>query len=105
MEPKRVVILGSTGSIGCSTLDVIAALPGRFTVAGLAAGRNHIRLIEQARKHEPKAVSILDPDAAEHFGQALPGLRGIGRSNRDHRSSSRHWRPILSSTPSSASPA
>ncbi|MBT3941727.1 MAG: hypothetical protein HOF43_03275, partial [Chloroflexi bacterium] len=39
-SPKRVVLLGSTGSVGTQTLDVIRALPDRFQVLGLAAGRN-----------------------------------------------------------------
>lgn len=72
MKPQRVVILGSTGSIGRSTLDVIAALPQRFRVVGLAAGRNHQRLAEQAKAFAAQAVSILDPASADTLRNALP---------------------------------
>ncbi|HUG14108.1 MAG TPA: 1-deoxy-D-xylulose-5-phosphate reductoisomerase [Thermomicrobiales bacterium] len=54
VEPKRVVILGSTGSIGTSTLEVIAALPGRFTVVGLAASRNSDLLQQQIDRFKPR---------------------------------------------------
>lgn len=55
---KRVSILGSTGSIGRQALDVIAALEGRITVAGLAAGRNWERLAGQAARFKPRVVSV-----------------------------------------------
>jgi 1-deoxy-D-xylulose-5-phosphate reductoisomerase len=58
---KRLAILGSTGSIGEQTLDVVAAHPGRFQVVALAAGRRVDRLIEQARIFAPRRVSVLDP--------------------------------------------
>jgi 1-deoxy-D-xylulose-5-phosphate reductoisomerase len=47
---RRVVILGSTGSIGTQALDVVAANPGRFEVVGLTAGRSAERLAEQAER-------------------------------------------------------
>jgi 1-deoxy-D-xylulose-5-phosphate reductoisomerase len=58
---KRLAILGSTGSIGEQTLDVVAAHPDRFQVVSLAAGRRVERLIEQARRFEPRIVSVADP--------------------------------------------
>ena len=58
---KRLAILGSTGSIGEQTLDVVAAHPGRFQVVSLAAGRRVDRLIEQARIFKPRSVSVADP--------------------------------------------
>lgn len=65
MTPKRVAILGSTGSIGTQTLEVIARYPQRFKVVGLAAGRNVALLREQAERFAPTiATSAVDgPDA------------------------------------------
>ena len=48
---KRVLILGSTGSIGTQALDVISRSQGAFEVVGLSAGRSHEQLIAQARLH------------------------------------------------------
>jgi 1-deoxy-D-xylulose-5-phosphate reductoisomerase len=53
---KRVAVLGSTGSIGRQTLEVISALPHRFSVIGLAAGRNTDLLAEQISQFQPKLV-------------------------------------------------
>jgi len=52
----RLVVLGSTGSIGRQTLDVVRSLPGRFTVIGLAAGANVTLLEEQAREFRPRLI-------------------------------------------------
>ena len=56
MKTKRLVILGSTGSIGRQTLDVVRDLGERFQVLGLAAGRNVTLLQEQAREFRPRLV-------------------------------------------------
>ncbi len=53
---KRVAVLGSTGSIGRQTLEVIDALPGHFSVIGLAGGRNTTLLAEQIAKFQPRFV-------------------------------------------------
>jgi 1-deoxy-D-xylulose-5-phosphate reductoisomerase len=58
---RNVVLLGSTGSIGTSTVKVVEDLPGQIRLVGLAAGNNVELLIEQARKHRPAAVSVIDP--------------------------------------------
>ncbi len=55
---KRISILGSTGSIGRSALDVVAAFPDRFRVVALAAGRSIERLAEQVEQYSPALVSI-----------------------------------------------
>lgn len=55
---KRVVLLGSTGSIGTSTIKVVEDLPERIQLIGLAAGSNLPLLTEQARRFQPKALSI-----------------------------------------------
>lgn len=64
-ETRRqgVVILGSTGSVGCSTLEVIAALPDRFHVIGLAAARNQQLLQEQIDTFQPSYAHIEHPSA------------------------------------------
>lgn len=57
-QKQGVVILGSTGSVGTSTLSVIDALPGRFTVVGLGAGNNQRALQEQIDRYQPKYACI-----------------------------------------------
>ncbi len=53
---KRVAVLGSTGSIGRQTLDVIRAMPQRFRIVGLAAGKNMDLLAEQVKEFEPEFI-------------------------------------------------
>ena len=60
---KRIAILGSTGSIGCSALSVVAAHPERLEVVGLAAGRNVERFAEQVARVRPAVVALADDDA------------------------------------------
>ncbi len=66
---KRLGILGSTGSIGVSTLEIVAAHPDRFQVVSLAAGNNLQRLKEQIRRFRPQLVSVLCPEAAQQLQQ------------------------------------
>src|SRR5438093_1350203 len=68
---KNVVLLGSTGSIGASTIKVANDLPDRIRLLGLAAGNNLELLLEQTRKHRPEAISITDPDKAQLAREAL----------------------------------
>lgn len=67
----RVAILGSTGSIGVSTLDVLGRHPDRFEVAALAAGSNHARLLEQCLRHRPRLAVMQDPEAARTLAAQL----------------------------------
>ena len=53
---KRIVVLGSTGSIGCQTLDIVRAFPDKFEVVGLAAGNNIELLKEQVKEFSPKQI-------------------------------------------------
>ncbi|MHB8903291.1 MAG: hypothetical protein ACYC6Y_31400, partial [Thermoguttaceae bacterium] len=62
--PKKVAILGSTGSIGRSTLDVIAASGGSLCAVALSAHENVPRLLEQARRFQPRQIVITCPQAA-----------------------------------------
>jgi 1-deoxy-D-xylulose-5-phosphate reductoisomerase len=62
---KQLILLGSTGSIGRSTLDVVRRHPDRFRIVALAAHRNVVLLLHQAQTFQPEAVAVGDPDAAE----------------------------------------
>src|ERR1700743_390764 len=64
---KKVVLLGSTGSIGTSSVKVADDLAGRIQVIGLAAGGNSDLLIEQAKKFKPQAVSISNPSKIDEI--------------------------------------
>jgi 1-deoxy-D-xylulose-5-phosphate reductoisomerase len=68
---RNVVLLGSTGSIGTSTIKVAEDLPDRIRLLGLAAGNNSELLLEQTRKHRPEAISITDPAKARELGGLL----------------------------------
>jgi len=68
---KNVVLLGSTGSIGTSTIKVADDLPGEFRLIGLAAGNNVELLLDQTRKHQPAAISITDPAKAKELQNIL----------------------------------
>jgi 1-deoxy-D-xylulose-5-phosphate reductoisomerase len=57
---KTIALLGSTGSIGVSTLALVREFPDRFQVHGMAAGRNLARLAEQVKEFAPKCVAIQD---------------------------------------------
>ena len=57
---KNVVLLGSTGSIGTSTVKVAEDLPDQIRLIGLAAGGNADLLLEQTRRHQPAVISISD---------------------------------------------
>jgi 1-deoxy-D-xylulose-5-phosphate reductoisomerase len=72
-ETRRISVLGSTGSIGRSTLDVVQKSNGRFSVLGLAAGRNIGLLIEQIRAFRPEVVAVMTPELAEEV-IAAPGI-------------------------------
>jgi 1-deoxy-D-xylulose-5-phosphate reductoisomerase len=68
---KNVVLLGSTGSIGTSTIKVARDLPDHLRLLGLAAGNNSQLLLEQTRQFQPAAISIHDPAKASQLREAL----------------------------------
>jgi 1-deoxy-D-xylulose-5-phosphate reductoisomerase len=70
---KRLLILGSTGSIGTQALDVVARAPESFEVVGLSAERSHGPLVEQAREHGVERIALGDADAAARAGEAWTG--------------------------------
>ncbi|MCP5142158.1 MAG: 1-deoxy-D-xylulose-5-phosphate reductoisomerase [Chromatiales bacterium] len=66
-----VTVLGSTGSVGVSTLDVLARHPDRYRVFALTAHRNHEKLFAQCLEHEPEYAVMVREDAAESLRAAL----------------------------------
>jgi 1-deoxy-D-xylulose-5-phosphate reductoisomerase len=68
---KRIAILGSTGSIGRSTLSVVESYPERFEVATLAAGNNIELAYEQAVRWQPRVLSVASEQDAEHLRARL----------------------------------
>ena len=68
---KGVVILGSTGSIGVNTLDVISRHPGELRAVALTAQANEERLFEQCSAHRPDVAVLVDEQAAERLAQRL----------------------------------
>lgn len=71
---KRLAILGSTGSIGTQTLEVVVSHPGRFQVEVLTAGDNVERLVEQCHRFRPNHVVIANEDRADYLKSRLAGL-------------------------------
>lgn len=69
--PERIALLGSTGSIGTQSLDIISKYPDKFAVEVLIAGNNIDLLIDQANKFMPDTVVIANPD---HYLQLKEGI-------------------------------
>ncbi|WP_028545190.1 1-deoxy-D-xylulose-5-phosphate reductoisomerase [Paenibacillus taiwanensis] len=69
---KRISILGSTGSIGTQTLDVVANHPEHFQIEAMAAGRNAALFLEQIKQFRPKLVSVQDKATADLIRSELP---------------------------------
>jgi 1-deoxy-D-xylulose-5-phosphate reductoisomerase len=89
-RPRRVVVLGSTGSIGTSTLDVVGHLPDRLQAVGLSAHGNTELLLDQVARHRPRWVTLTDAKRAKHFDRTrlhgtelLEGEDGIRRMVAD----------------------
>ncbi|PID34215.1 MAG: 1-deoxy-D-xylulose-5-phosphate reductoisomerase, partial [Thiotrichales bacterium] len=74
-DSKAITVLGSTGSIGVSTLDVVARHPDRFHIYALTANRNTAKLFEQCQQFKPRYAVMAEESAAEEL-QGL--LRGVG---------------------------
>ncbi len=83
--PRRIAILGSTGSIGSQALDVISRSRDELSVVALSAAGSWETLLEQARRHGVRTVAIADPDAAAQAseawtgGEVLSGPEGVVR--------------------------
>ena len=84
---KRISILGSTGSIGTSTLEVVSLFPDRFKVIGLTAGENIDKIESQIRRFKPSIVSLTSEKAAKELRErcmnlnveVLSGMEGLIR--------------------------
>jgi len=69
----RIALLGSTGSIGTSALDVIRGLGEPYELVSMAAGKRWEAVLEQAREFRPRRVAMYDPGAAEKLTEGLAG--------------------------------
>lgn len=89
MEPRSVALLGSTGSVGTSTLDVIRRHPGRYHVRALSANTRVDALVEQCVEFRPERAVMRDTDAATRLAAALreKGLETVVESGEDALSS------------------
>ena len=74
---KRIAILGSTGSIGCSALSVVESHERELEVVGLAAGENVERFVEQVKRHRPGIAALASSRALEEARPALREARGV----------------------------
>jgi len=89
-EIKNIAILGSTGSIGTQTLDIVARFPDRFNIIALVAHRNVDRLKDQIKKFQPEFVVVSDEKNAEILSQEVDirvfaGEENIVTAATDHR--------------------
>ena len=82
---RRLLILGSTGSIGTQALDVVERAAGEFELVGLSAGTAYDALVEQAERHGVRRIALSNPDAAARAaeswtgGEVLAGAEGLVR--------------------------
>jgi 1-deoxy-D-xylulose-5-phosphate reductoisomerase len=74
---RSILVLGSTGSIGTQTLDVVRAARGALRIDGLAAGSSFERVIEQVREFVPRFVALADPAAAERVRAACGAATAV----------------------------
>src|SRR5271170_2087731 len=68
---KTIAVLGSTGSVGVTTLDVVSRFPDRFRIGAMGAGRNVERLAGQVRQFRPELVSVADDESARRLKALL----------------------------------
>src|SRR6185369_2925291 len=73
---RSIALLGSTGSVGVSTLALVERFPERFRAVSLAAGRNVELLAEQVQRHQPELVSVADEACAAELRARAPGYAG-----------------------------
>ncbi|KAJ4960136.1 hypothetical protein NE237_020046 [Protea cynaroides] len=85
--PKPISIVGSTGSVGTQTLDVVAENPGKFRIVALAAGSNVTLLADQVKRFKPQLVAVRNESLfgelkealadAEYMPEIIPGEQGV----------------------------
>ena len=78
-QPRSVTVLGSTGSVGTQTVELLAAAPERFQIRALVAGRNVALLAKQAVALRAERAVIADPSLLCRLREALVGHRHRGR--------------------------
>lgn len=83
MKPIKLLILGSTGSIGTQTLDIVRANPTRFEVAGLSANRNCRLLAEQIAEFRPEHALIADSSKRPELLECLATKTGVREHNTE----------------------
>lgn len=71
VQPIGLTVLGSTGSVGMNTLDVVSRNPGRFRIEALTAGANHAALLAQCREHRPRYAVLVKDSAADELKDAI----------------------------------
>jgi len=71
---KQLTILGATGSIGQSTLDIVARHPDLYAIYALTANSNHQKMQQLCRQFEPPFVVMRDADSAQRLEQAIADL-------------------------------
>ena len=74
---KAVAILGSTGSVGVTTLDVVERFRDRFRVVAMAAGSNIDLLVKQIERHQPEIVSVASAELASQLKRRLGPACGV----------------------------
>lgn len=83
MKSKKVVILGSTGSIGCNALQVIDAMEPDYEVIAMSAHSKLDRLAEQARKYQPRYIAVTDTASMQTRKAVFSGYSGLVLSGPD----------------------
>ncbi|MCD6430043.1 MAG: 1-deoxy-D-xylulose-5-phosphate reductoisomerase [Deltaproteobacteria bacterium] len=68
---KKIALLGATGSIGCSTLDIVSRFPERYQVVAMGGGKNVSKLIALARRFQPQLLSVQEECGADELNLAL----------------------------------
>jgi 1-deoxy-D-xylulose-5-phosphate reductoisomerase len=71
---KQLTLLGATGSIGQSTLDIVARHPDRYALYALTANSNHHKMQQLCRRFEPTFVVMRDADSAQRLAEAIADL-------------------------------
>ena len=100
--PRRLSILGATGSIGLNTLDLVSAEPGRFAIEALTAGRNARELADLAIRFSARVAVVADPAGYAELRDRLAGTGienslGSGRHQRFFRAQSHSSAPFFHS--------
>src|SRR3989339_2187986 len=83
-KTKAISVLGSTGSIGTQTLDIVRQFPNEFKIVGLTANKNSELLLKQIKEFKPKAAAIMDKSKVDdllNFSscQIYSGIEGLNK--------------------------